>query len=159
MSQDRPHVFKLFGTWMPMTKLTLGGYLRAQSGTPFEARGQDWYGGYRRYLEPAGSGRTDTWVNFDVLAAYRIPLGQRAGVRLEGRVLNLFNTQTGIYLDNRKYLDPRIRYAASALPPGCDQACSTDLMVQGTTQPNAAFGQPTQYAPARRLLLSAQLDF
>jgi hypothetical protein len=159
LSQDRPHVVKLFATWMPMTRLTLGGYLRAQSGTPFEARGQDWYGGYRRYLEPAGTNRTEGWANFDMLAAYRFALGQRAGLRLEGRVLNLLNTQTALTLDNRRYLDARIRYANGTLPPGCDNACATDAMVQGTTLPNAAFGQATTYAPARRLLLSAQLDF
>lgn len=159
LSQDRPHVFKLFATWMPITRLTLGGYLRAQSGTPFQARGQDWYGGYRRYLEPAGSGRTDAWVNFDMLTAYRFALGQRAGLRLEGRVLNLFNTQTALTLDNRLFLDARIRYASGTLPAGCDNACATDAMVQGTTLPNPAYGRATTYAPARRLLLTAQLDF
>ena len=159
LSQDRPHVFKLFMTFVPMAKLTLGGYLRAQTGTPFEARGQDWYGGYRRYLEPAGFNRTDSWANFDMLAAYRFALGQRAGVRVEGRVLNVLNTQTALTLDNRLFLDARIRYANGTLPAGCSNACATDAMVQGTTLPNAAYGRPTTYAPARRLLLSAQLDF
>jgi hypothetical protein len=159
LSQDRPHVFKLFMTYMPLANVTLGGYLRAQSGTPFEARGQDWYGGYRRYLEPAGTGRTDSWANFDFLAAYRFPLGQRAGLRLEGRVLNFFNTQTALTLDNRLFLDARIRYANGSLPPGCDNACATDAMVQGTTLPNAAYARPTSYAPARRLLLMARFDF
>lgn len=158
LSQDRPHVFKVFGTWVPIRNVTLGGYLRAQSGTPFEARGRDWYDGYRRYLEPAGSGRNDAWVNFDLLAAYRFALGQRAGLRFEGRVLNLFDTQTALSRDNRLYLDSRIRYT-TPLPAGCDNACATDAMVQGTTLPNAAFGNATSYAPARRLLLTAQLDF
>ena len=159
LSQDRPHVFKLFMTFVPLPKITLGGYLRAQSGTPFEARGQDWYGGYRRYLEPAGTSRTESWANFDFLAAYRFALGARAGVRVEGRVLNLINTQKALTLDNRYYLDARIRYANGTLPAGCDNACANDAMVQGRTLPNAAFGQATSYAPARRLLLSAQLDF
>jgi hypothetical protein len=159
LSQDRPHVFKLFMTYVPTPRITLGGYLRAQSGIPFEARGQDWYGGYRRYLEPAGTNRTESWANFDFLAAYRFALGQRAGLRFEGRVLNVFNTQTALTLDNRRYLDARIRYANGTLPAGCDNACATDAMVQATTLPNAAYAQPTSYAPARRLLLTAQFDF
>ena len=159
LSQDRTHVFKLFASWMPTANLTVGGYLRSQSGAPFEARGQDWYGGYRRYLEPAGSERNDVWTNLDLLGAYRFPLGDRAGLRLEARVLNLFDTQTAITRDNRLYLDPRIRYATGSLPSGCGTACATDAMVQGTSMPNPAFRSPTLYAPSRRLLLAAQLDF
>ena len=61
--------------------MTLGGYLRAQSGTPWAARGVDWDNGLRRYLEPAGSRRVEPWTNFDLLAAYRLPVGARAGIR------------------------------------------------------------------------------
>jgi hypothetical protein len=159
LSQDRTHVFKLFATWVPTEAITLGGYLRTQSGAPFEARGQDWYGGYRRYLEPAGTDRNDVWTNLDLLAAYRFALGSRAGLRIEGRVLNLFDTQTAITRDNRQFLDARVRYATGSLPAGCDAACSTDAMVQGTASPNPLYGSATLYAPSRRLLLTAQLDF
>ena len=159
LSQDRTHVFKLFASWVPTPKITFGGYLRSQSGAPFEARGQDWYGGYRRYLEPAGSDRHDAWTNLDLLAAYRFTLGPRAGLRLEGRVLNVFDTQNALVRDNRLYLDARIRYTAASLPAGCDTACATDAMVQGTTTPNPAFGDATLYSPSRRLLVTALLDF
>ena len=74
LNQDRPHVFKALGTYQPLERVTLGGSLRVQSGTPYAAMGQDWYGGYRRFLEPAGSRRNDTWTNVDLLAAYRLPL-------------------------------------------------------------------------------------
>jgi hypothetical protein len=159
LSQDRPHVLKLFFTYLPVRNVTLGTYLRAQSGTPFEARGRDWYDGFRRYLEPAGSSRNDTWTNLDLLAAYRVALGGRTGLRIETRVLNVFDRQAALARDKRLYLDGRIRYANAALPAGCDRACSTDFMVQGTTMPNPAFRQPTVYAPARRVLLTAVLDF
>jgi len=161
LSQDRTHVLKVFGTWLPpqVEGLTVGGYLRVQSGTPWEARGRDWYDGYRRYLEPAGTNRNDVWPNLDLLTAYRIPLASdRFGVKIEGRVLNLFNTETALSTDNRKYLDGRIRY--SSLPAGCTTpACATDAMVQGTTQPNPIFGQPNSYAPQRRFLLTFVVDF
>ncbi len=160
LSEDRTHVFKLFGSYMPIERLTIGGYLRSQSGVPWEARGLTWASTttYLRYLEPAGSRRLDPWTNFDLLTSYRVPLG-KTGVLLEARVLNLFNSQTGLTVDKRQYLDGRIRAFTS--PPGadCGPACYTDLMVQGTTQPNPEFGNPLTFAPARRLYLTARFDF
>lgn len=148
LSQDRAHVFKAFATWVPTDRLTFGGYLRVQSGTPWEARGRDWYNGYRRYLEPAGTNRNDVWPNVDFLASYRIPLGARANAGLEARVLNLFNNQTALSRDSRQYLDGRIRNFSA--PP---------YLVQGTTQPNPDYGRPTGYAPPRRLLVTVFVSF
>jgi hypothetical protein len=158
LNQDRPHVFKALGTYQPLERVTLGGSLRVQSGTPYAAMGQDWYGGYRRFLEPSGSRRNDTWTNVDLLAAYRLPLTNRVNLTFEGRLLNVFDAQTALFRDTRQYLDGRIRLFTSSPPAGCF-SCYTDLMVQGTTQPNPLFGQPTDYADPRRLLLTARLAF
>jgi outer membrane receptor for ferric coprogen and ferric-rhodotorulic acid len=159
LSQDRTHVFKIFGSYMPLDQLTLGTYIRGQSGTPWEARGLPWgsTATYLRYLEPAGTNRNDFWTNVDLLAAYAIPFG-RARFKVEGRILNLFDTQTALTVDQRQYLDGRIRTIVGTPPADC-LACWTDAMVQGTTTPNPAFGQPTSYAPARRFLLSLIADF
>jgi outer membrane receptor for ferric coprogen and ferric-rhodotorulic acid len=158
LSQDRTHVLKVFASYLPIERLTIGGYLRSQSGQPCEARGPDWYNGYRRYLEPAGTNRNDTWTNVDLLASYKVPLGRRAGVTVEARVLNLFNAETAIERDNRLYLDGRIQSFDGSQIPG-DVASYTDAMIQGTTQPNAAFGQPTVYAAPQRLLGTVRIDF
>ena len=158
LSQDRTHVLKIFATYVPTAHFTLGGYLRTQSGQPWEARGRDWYDGYRRYLEPAGTHRNDTWTNVDLLAAYKFGLGSRTHLTLEGRILNLFNAQTALVRDNRLYLDGRIRTLDGTQIPG-DPASFTDAMIQGTTLPNAKFGQPTLYATPRRLLATVRLDF
>jgi outer membrane receptor for ferric coprogen and ferric-rhodotorulic acid len=165
LSQDRTHVLKIFGSYVPTPHLTFGGYLRAQSGQPWEARGRDWYDGYRRYMEPAGTNRNDAWTNFDVLAAYRLRLGAKTNVTFEGRVLNLFNQETALERDNRQYLDGRIRTLDGTQVPG-DPASYTDAMLVGTTQPNPRFGQPgssvgssTIYAEPRRLLATVRIDF
>src|SRR5262249_32857506 len=111
LSQDRPHVFKVLGTWQPprISNLNLGMILRTQSGTPWEARGLSGASGatYIRYLEPAGTHRNPLWTNADVQISYGTPLGGRRNVRLEGRILNLFNQETVITVDQRKYLDGR----------------------------------------------------
>lgn len=158
LSQDRTHVLKFFGTYMITDAFSLGTYVRAQSGTPYEARVQDWYSGYRLLLEPLGSNRNDFWTNVDLLAAYNLRVGGRFVTRLEARVLNLFNEQTAISRDNRAFLDPRTRQLDGSQVPG-DPASYTRALIINRNQPNAAFGQPTSYAPPRRLLLTARVDF
>ena len=169
LTQDRPHVFKLFATYEPpvIKNLTLGGYLRSQSGAPWAARGLDWDGGVgvNRYLEPAGTHRNDVWTNVDLLTAYRLPIGGRAGLKFEGRVLNMFGQLTTLSVEQRQWLDPRVRPAT--LGPqilaacGTDYACATEMFtaVQTTTQPNSRFGKGSDWAPARRFFFSIQADF
>jgi hypothetical protein len=148
LNQDRPHVLKAFATWLPVDDLTLSGYLRIQSGMPWAARGRDWYNGYRRFLEAPGTRRNDTWTNFDLLASYRFRFGERTGLTIEGRALNLFNTQTVLGVDDRLYLDGRIRNFDA--PP---------YLIQGTTQPNPDFGQPRVHAPPRSFVVTVLVDF
>ncbi|MBA3639241.1 MAG: TonB-dependent receptor [Acidobacteria bacterium] len=164
LSQDRPHVFKLFATYEPpmIRNLTLGGYLRSQSGTPWAARGIDWDNGLRRYLEPAGTNRVGAWTNIDLLSSYRVRVGGRAGVKVEARVLNLMGELTTLSVDQRQWRDPRICPATAAFA-GCgnDYACATDIFsaAQTTTQPNSRFGLGSEWAPPRRFLLSISADF
>ncbi len=158
LNQDRTHVLKLLGTYAPTSKLSLGASVRVQSGTPWAAMGRDWFNGYRRFLEPAGTRRNDTWTNVDMLASYAVPLRGTFRLTFEARVLNVFDTQTALFRDLRQYLDGRIRSFSATPPEGCF-ACYTDLMVQGTTQPNPRFGEPTEYADPRRLLLTAKVAF
>jgi hypothetical protein len=80
-------------------------------------------------------------------------------------VLNLFNQETALERDSRKYLDGRIRTLDGTQVPG-DLASFTDAMLIGTTQPNPNFGQPgsafgssTIYAEPRRLLATVRVDF
>jgi hypothetical protein len=161
LAQDRPHVLKVFGTYIPLEQLTLGGYVRAQSGTPWSARGRDWDNGFRRYLEPAGAHRNDAWTNIDLLASYRVPFGSRSA-RIEARVLNLFDTQTTLSVDTTKFNDGRVRPPASEFAfCGTDYACATTYFTskQPTTIPNALFGTGNTWAPARRLYLTFVVDF
>ena len=102
--EDRPHVFKVLTSYNAIGRLTISGYLRAQSGTPWAARGRDWAGGALNYLEPAGSHRNPTWANLDVMSAYRLPLGGRASVSFEARLMNVFNNQTQLSTDAQQYL-------------------------------------------------------
>lgn len=101
MSGDRTHVLKVFGTWEFFKNLTLGGYLRVQSGRPWEARMKDYYGNYYMYVEKAGSNRLAMWPNLDLQLSYSIPLGGRFQGIIEARMMNLFDTQTIMSVDMR----------------------------------------------------------
>ena len=149
LGQDRPHIFKVLASYDLPFGFTLGGFFRVQSGTPWEAHGYT-ASQYARYLEPAGSRRLPTWTNFDLLGAYTFNFGQGMSVRLEGRVQNLFNTQTVLSVNQLQYIDPYVD--GSGTPPA-------SIGPQQTKQPNALFGTPTSWASPRRFTLTAYVNF
>jgi hypothetical protein len=143
--EDRPHIFKAFTSYGLTRRLTMSGYLRVQSGTPWAARGRDWEGAVLNYLEPAGSHRNPTWANLDVMGSYRLLSGGRASLSLEARLLNVVNNQTQLSTDAQQYLDLKTLPAAPYFAP--------------YTQPNPFFGTGNAFAPPRRLFLSAVSTF
>jgi len=132
---DREHVAKLFATYEFPTKTTVGGYLRYQSGRPWEAHGFDpLYGTDYLYLEEAGSRRLSSWTNFDLQVTQTIPLGPVeivAGARLG----NVFNSQPTLSVNHLVYSD------------------------SANTVPNPNFGRATSLAGGRRLTLVAGVTF
>jgi hypothetical protein len=145
LSQDRPHLVKLFLNYMPTSALTLGGYLRMQSGTPWNARARDWEGCGCNYLEPAGARRNPTWTNFDLLASYRLKLSDRSSLGLEGRLFNVFNTQTVLTVNQQQFLDLN----TIASPP----------YFAPYAQANSRFGTPLSYAVPRRFVAAVVMNF
>jgi hypothetical protein len=143
--EDRPHVFKVFTSYAATTRLTLSGYLRVQSGTPWAARGRDWEGAVLNYLEPAGSHRNPAWTNLDLMGTYRLPLHRRAAVSLEARVMNVFNNQTRLATDAQQFLDLRTIPTPPYFAPYQD--------------PNPFFGTGNAFAPPRRLYLTATFSY
>jgi hypothetical protein len=144
---DRTHIAKLFGTYTLPTRTVLGGYLRFQSGRPWEARGFDPVNGTDLMpIEPAGSRRLSSWTNFDLLVAQNVPLGP-ANLRLEARLLNAFNTQPALTVNQ----DACKASPCLKIPDPNNQAEKPNI--------NPAFGTPTSYAPARRFILSAIITY
>jgi len=141
---DRTHVAKLFGTYTLPTKTTIGGYLRFQSGRPWEARGFDPVNGVDLlYLEPAGSRRTSSWTNFDLQITQNIPLGP-ANLAIGGILSNVFNTQPALTVNQD--------WCSS------NSNCTTVAAINSPpTNPN--FGRATTYAPARKFQLTAVITY
>jgi hypothetical protein len=143
--EDRPHVFKMFGAYSLTERLTASGYLRVQSGTPWTARARDYAGAMMNFLEPAGSHRNPTWTNLDLMAAYRLPIGGRARISLEARLLNVFDAQTQLATDSLRYLDSRTTTSPPYFLP--------------YQQENPFFGTGSAFAPPRRLYLATIVNF
>ncbi len=165
LSQDRTHVFKVLATYMPpwFENFSVGTYIRTQSGTPWQAMGlsRGSSATYINYLEPAGTNRNPTWTNVDLLLRYDVRLGSTRRIGLEGRLLNLFNTETVLSVDQRQYLNGRNLTYPTPSDPTC-LSCWTDswTSVQYLNPlPNQNFGQPTSYATPRRFLLSVLFEF
>ena len=135
LAGDRTHVAKLFASYELFTNTTIGGYLRHQSGRPWEARGFDPANGVAlMYLEPAGSRRLESWTNVDLQITQRIPLGP-VEIMAGARVGNLFNSQPALSVDQTKFSD------------------------LANTVANPNFGKPTLYAAPRRVTLVAGVTF
>jgi hypothetical protein len=145
LREDRPQVVKLFSSYAATSSLMFSGAFRIQSGTPWNARAKDWPGAVMNYLEPAGAHRNPTWTNLDLMAAYRLPIGGRAKVSVEGRLLNVFDAQTKLSTDAQQYLDLRTIPVAPYFAP--------------YQTANPFFTTGNAFAPPRRLYLAALVSF
>lgn len=100
---DRRHMFKLYGYYALPWQATIGGYVVAQSGHPWEA----WdYRVYQplvgtntsdliRYAEKAGSRVTKPHAQVDLNYTQNIRLQGRTNFQITADLFNMFNNQTG----------------------------------------------------------------
>jgi hypothetical protein len=123
LPNDRPHQFKLDGSYRTPFKLLLGASFRAQSGIPFNALiPHPVYGnnegfdvprgtavvpavaavsasGFPNKVDSIGTSRTPFTTNLDFNAYYPIQLGEHKQLRFQVDWFNVFNSQRAIRLD------------------------------------------------------------
>jgi hypothetical protein len=123
---DRPHQFKIYGSYLMPWNASLGAYFVYQSGQPWETWNVEIYRQYTsstsdtsRYAEPAGSRRTDAHYQLDLNYTQNFFFGSdnRFNVQLRADLFNVFDNQTGYnveprfnsagYGDPRDYFNPR----------------------------------------------------
>jgi hypothetical protein len=135
LTGNRTNVAKVFASYSFSSCTNVGGYLRVQTGRPWQAQEFDpIYGTDYQYAEKAGSRTLPTWTNFDLSASQDFHIGPTV-LRIEGRVFNLFNSQPPLTVDPDIYLN------------------------DDNTGLNPRFGQPTSYASPRAFVLSAIFNF
>lgn len=121
---DRPHSFKVYGYYLLNWNASIGTYILAQSGQPWESWSYEPYRALttstsdtNRYAEKAGSRRTPTWFQWDLNYTQNLPFAQRYRAQFVVDLYNVTNTQTGynyqpsvhsaLFGEARNYLSPR----------------------------------------------------
>jgi hypothetical protein len=118
---DRPHMLKIYGAYELGWNASVGAYAIAQSGQPWEAWDRLPYvalGGDNsdssKYVETAGSRRSDPHYQLDLNYTHRFRLGDRYSVHLVGDLYNVFDKQTGYNINpvrtSTTFGDPRSFY-------------------------------------------------
>ena len=111
LNNDRPHQFKLDGSYDWNFGLELGLSLRALSGTPISQLGPSpAYGNSLAFLSPRGTVngrvvRTPNVATADLHVAYRRSFGERYGSSLILDIFNLLNRQEALEVDQDYRLD------------------------------------------------------
>ena len=137
------------------TRVTARRLHPAQSGSPWNDKAVDWYNGYR--LTSSRRAPTATTPGPTSTSSRRTTCASAADARrtFEARILNLFNAETALTVDDRPFLDPRTRLFDGTQVAG-NPASYTRATIINQTVPNAQYALPLTYAPPRRLLLTAR---
>lgn len=107
---DRPHQFKMYGSYLVPWNASFGAYFVYQSGQPWEAWDVEVYrhltsstSDTSRFAEPAGSRRTKEHAQLDLNYTQNFYFGGdgRYNLQLRADLFNVFNSQTGYNIQNK----------------------------------------------------------
>ena len=130
---DRRHLLKVYGYHTLQWNATVGAFVIAQSGQPWEAWNYEVYvplvgtstSDTNRYAEPAGSRTTDPHWQIDLNYTQNFRLGERLNLQLAADLFNVFDKQTGynpqpsvhssVFGEARNFYDPRRLQLAARL--------------------------------------------
>jgi hypothetical protein len=121
---DRPFALKLYGAYSLNWDASIGAFVVAQSGQPWETWSYEPYKALTsntsdliRYAEPAGSRRSPSHAQLDLNYTQTIPIFRRYHAAVSADIFNVFNKQTGYnyqpsihlasYGQPRSFYDPR----------------------------------------------------
>ena len=122
MPNDRPHQFKLDGSYRLPFKLTTSASFRASSGIPYDSLvPHPVYGNNEGFAVPrgtainpiTGSNRTPRQINWDLGFAYPVTFSEGKELRLQLDWFNVTNRQSAIRQDTTL----RINSGSSGVPP------------------------------------------
>jgi outer membrane receptor protein involved in Fe transport len=140
LPNDRPHQFKLDGSYRTPFKLLIGASFRAQSGIPFNQLvphpvygNNEGFGvlrgtavvptvtttiaGFPNRVDSIGGTRTPTNYNLDLNAYYPIQFGENRQLRFQADWFNVFNSQRAIRLDETFQINSGVTGVAPVTNP------------------------------------------
>jgi hypothetical protein len=103
LATDRPHVFKLYGSYQAPFRTQFGAFFYGGSGTPVTTylETANTSGGVGPMVNGRGDlGRTPVLTRTDVLVSHEMVLSNANRLRFEFNVLNVFNQKTATHIFN-----------------------------------------------------------
>ena len=107
---DRPHAFKMFGSYFLPWHASVGTYIFAQSGQPWEKWDYTLYSAFTtstvetiKYAEPAGSNRAPSHAQMDLKYIQNVQFGKRYNAQVDIDLFNVFDSQTGYNIEPRSH--------------------------------------------------------
>jgi Carboxypeptidase regulatory-like domain len=105
---DRPNAFKVYGSYFLPWRASVGTYIFAQSGQPWEKWDYSLYSAFTtstnetiKYAEPAGSHRAPSHAQMDLKYVQNLPVAKRYNAQIDMDLFNVFDSQTGYNIEPR----------------------------------------------------------
>ena len=158
LNLDRPHQFKLNGSYNLAFGLTIGGFFQAKSGTPV-SRILGVNSSAITYPEARlTDGRTDFFTQLDLFLQWGFQLNDGMRATLTANFLNVFDQDVGIRKANRLLFGASdvIRVPQDVYFQGYDYQAAIDA--QGATR-SPLFGLDNLFQAPRSVRLGIRLDF
>lgn len=139
LATDRPHVVKLYGSYMLPTDTQVGAFFYGGSGTPV-SRTVYTLNGIPVFVDGRGSmGRTPYLSQTDLLVTHDFKLGGGRRVRLEANVLNVFNQKTARHIFDSLNRPRRASSAINLSGTDLAQGYNYDALIQASPDGQNAY--------------------
>jgi hypothetical protein len=107
---DRPNAFKVYGSYSLPWHASVGTYIVAQSGQPWEKWDYSLYSALTtstvetiKYAEPAGSHRAPAHAQMDLKYLQSLPIAKRYNAQIDIDLFNAFDSQTRYNIETRAH--------------------------------------------------------
>ncbi len=163
LATDRPHVVKLYGSYMLPTCTQVGAFFYGGSGTPV-SRTVYTLNGIPVFVDGRGSmGRTPYFSQTDLLVTHDIKFGGVKRLRLEANVLNVFNQKTSRHIfDNvnrPRRASSAINLANTDLAQGYDYNALIAASPDGANANDPRYGMDDLFNPGAQARFSVRFLF
>jgi hypothetical protein len=163
LATDRPHVLKLYGSYLLPTSTQVGAFYYAGSGTPLSR--QVWtINQIPMLVDGRGSmGRTAALTQTDLLVSQEVRVAGDRRLRFELNVLNVFNQKTERhrfdYLNRPRRQSAGINLSDVDLAQGFDYNAKLSATPDGARSLDPRYNMPDLFNPGLQARISAKFIF
>lgn len=156
LSNDRTHVFKLFGSYAFDVGLTAGTFFTVQSGTPLNEFGSSTFIFRPIFLVERGSaGRTPTIWDLNIRLVYDLARASSLRGRVVVDVQHIGSPRTTVFTDQFRFIDPSFDPTQFSLD--AETRWQELVALQAAANPN--FGAALGHQPPMTVRLGYEVEF